>query len=89
MTVLVRPKRAESIRRRRETPERRVAARSAPARSAKQAAQASEPGADPADDADADLDNNVGVSKSLWTNAFGTNDVRNIFLVKWTYRFLK
>jgi hypothetical protein len=28
MTVLVRPKRAESIRRRRETPERRVAARS-------------------------------------------------------------
>jgi RNA polymerase primary sigma factor len=35
---------------------RNHAARSAPARSAKQAAEASEPGADPADDADADLD---------------------------------
>ena len=31
MTVLVRPKRVESIRRRRETSERRVAARSTPA----------------------------------------------------------
>ncbi|OQP45380.1 hypothetical protein A4D02_33835 [Niastella koreensis] len=40
-------------------------------------------------DADADLDNNVGISKSLWTNAFDHNAARNIFLVKWTYRFLK
>jgi hypothetical protein len=40
-------------------------------------------------DADSDLDNNVGVSKSLWTNAFDHNAARNIFLIKWTYRFLK
>jgi hypothetical protein len=40
-------------------------------------------------DAAADLDNNTGISKSLWRNAFGNNDARNIFLIKWTYRFLK
>lgn len=40
-------------------------------------------------DAAADLDNNTGLSKSLWRNAFGNNEAKNIFLVKWTYRFLK
>jgi hypothetical protein len=40
-------------------------------------------------DADADLDNNVRVPKSLFNNAFGHDDARNIFLVKWTYRFVK
>ncbi|OQP41104.1 hypothetical protein A4H97_13895 [Niastella yeongjuensis] len=40
-------------------------------------------------DADADLENNVRVPKSLFNNAFGHDDARNIFLVKWTYRFLK
>ena len=40
-------------------------------------------------DADADLDNNVRVPTSLFDNAFGNGGARNIFLVKWTYRFLK
>lgn len=40
-------------------------------------------------DAEADLDNNVPVTKSLFRNAFDNNAARNIFLMKWTYRFLK
>jgi hypothetical protein len=40
-------------------------------------------------DAEADLNNDVPVTRSLFTNAFDNNAARNIFLVKWTYRFLK
>jgi hypothetical protein len=40
-------------------------------------------------EADADLENDVPVPKSLFRNAFDNQDTRNIFLVKWTYRFLK
>ena len=40
-------------------------------------------------EADADLENNVPVPKSLFQNAFDNQEARNIFLVKWTYRFLK
>jgi hypothetical protein len=40
-------------------------------------------------DAAADLDNDVPVMRSLFHNAFAPHQARNIFLVKWTYRFLK
>ncbi|THU38161.1 hydrolase [Niastella caeni] len=40
-------------------------------------------------DAAADLDKDVPVPRSLFSNAFDNNAARNIFLVKWTYRFLK
>jgi hypothetical protein len=40
-------------------------------------------------DASADLYNDVAVPKSLFQNAFDNQAARNIFLVKWTYRFLK
>lgn len=40
-------------------------------------------------DANADLEKDVAVPKSLFSNAFDNNAARNIFLVKWTYRFLK
>jgi hypothetical protein len=40
-------------------------------------------------DASADLTNDVPVPKSLFQNAFDKQTVRNIFLVKWMYRFLK
>ncbi|WP_205511547.1 DUF5916 domain-containing protein [Longitalea arenae] len=40
-------------------------------------------------DASADLYNDVAIPKSLFRNAFDNQAARNIFLVKWTYRFLK
>jgi hypothetical protein len=40
-------------------------------------------------DASADLENDIGIPKSLFDNAFSNHAARNIFLVKWTYRFLK
>ena len=40
-------------------------------------------------DASADLTSDVPVPKSLFQNAFEKESTRNIFLVKWTYRFLK
>ncbi|HUP10743.1 MAG TPA: hypothetical protein VM187_00980, partial [Niastella sp.] len=40
-------------------------------------------------DASGDLEKDVAVPKSLFNNAFDNQAARNIFLVKWTYRFLK
>jgi hypothetical protein len=40
-------------------------------------------------DASADLDKDISITKSLIDNAFSNHAARNIFLVKWTYRFLK
>jgi hypothetical protein len=40
-------------------------------------------------DASADLNNDVPVTKSLFQNAFTNQAARNIFLIKWMYRFLK
>lgn len=40
-------------------------------------------------DASADLEKDIAIPKSLFNNAFDNQAARNIFLVKWTYRFLK
>ncbi|MCS3797252.1 DUF5916 domain-containing protein [Niastella sp. OAS944] len=40
-------------------------------------------------DANGDLEKDVALPKSLFNNAFDNQAARNIFLVKWTYRFLK
>ncbi|HEY8895171.1 MAG TPA: DUF5916 domain-containing protein, partial [Niastella sp.] len=40
-------------------------------------------------DASADLEKDTPITQSLLDNAFSNHAARNIFLVKWTYRFLK